>query len=565
MRLPKKAVPSCTHLCVLRVSALKRSIRTASLPLKPTRPKLQRWLTFPKPRLDYGRTQSDAEGMRTPAPFPRWIITAAFGLSAAYAFAADAENAKGPGAKGSDPEVVGEEKAVLTQAPNVPPPIKRKQATKVIVELEVREVVRKLADGVEYLFWTFGGEVPGSFIRIREGDLVEFHLGNHPTSKMPHNIDLHAVTGPGGGAASSFTAPGHSSQFSFKALNPGLYVYHCATAPVGMHVGNGMYGLILVEPKEGLPPVEREYYVMQGEFYTQGKFGEEGLQAFDQDKALDERPTYVVFNGAANSLVGDNALKATVGERVRLFVGNGGPNLTSSFHVIGEIFDTVYQEGGTLPTQRNVQTTTVPAGGSAIVEFKVDVPGTFIIVDHALWRAFNKGALGMLKVDGPQNLAVYSGKEVDAVYLGSAATAGLGTEKKVADLQAKMKEAIKGDPKIAGLGREIVMEKGKRVYMQTCFACHQATGLGLPGVFPPLAGSDYLMADKARSIRAVVRGLSGAITVGGKEFNGVMPPVQLNDEQVAHVLTYVRNEWGNTGEAVTVEEVKKVHAESANQ
>lgn len=160
-----------------------------------------------------------------------------------------------------DPEILGEEKAILTQAPFVPPPIKRKHATKVVVELEVREVVRRLADGVEYLFWTFGGEVPGSFIRIREGDLVEFHLGNHPSSKMPHNIDLHAVTGPGGGAASSFTAPGHSSQFSFKALNPGLYVYHCAAAPVGMHVGNGMYGLILVEPKEGFPPADREYYV----------------------------------------------------------------------------------------------------------------------------------------------------------------------------------------------------------------------------------------------------------------------------------------------------------------
>ncbi len=162
-----------------------------------------------------------------------------------------------------DPSVRGEEKAVLTQAPNVPLPITRGHATKVIVHLEVIETTKKLADGVEYVFWTFGGDVPGSFIRVREGDQVEFHLLNHPTSKMPHNIDLHAVTGPGGGAASSFTAPGHKSQFSFKAINPGLYVYHCATAPVGMHVANGMYGLILVEPKEGMTPVDREYYVMR--------------------------------------------------------------------------------------------------------------------------------------------------------------------------------------------------------------------------------------------------------------------------------------------------------------
>src|SRR5205085_7952025 len=252
--------------------------------------------------------------------------------------------------------------------------------------------VKKMADGVEYLFWTFGGDVPGSFIRIREGDLVEFHLNNHQNHKMPHNIDLHAVIGPGGGAASSFTAPGHSSQFSFQALNPVLYVYPCATAPVGMHIGNGMYVLILVEPKEGLPPVDREYYIMQGEFYTTGAYAEEGLQQFDMNKAVDERPPYVVFNGAVGSLVGDRAITAKVGEKVRLFVGNGGPNLVSSFHVIGEIFDRVRYEGG-VHEQENVQTTLIPAGGAAIVEFHLRVPGSYVLVDHSIFRAFNKGAL----------------------------------------------------------------------------------------------------------------------------------------------------------------------------
>src|SRR2546428_19763 len=274
-------------------------------------------------------------------------------LSAAENQAAAPSN----GAKLIDPDVTGVETAVLTQAPNVPPPITRKKPAKVIVKIEVREVTKRLADGVEYVFWTFGGHVPGSFIRIREGDQVEFHLNNHQNNKMPHNIDLHAVTGPGGGAASSFTAPGHSSQFSFKALNPGLYLYHCATAPVGMHVGNGMYGMILVEPKAGLPPVNKEYYIMQGEVYTGGKFGDEGFQIFDQNKAVDERPTYVVFNGAVGSLVGDKAITASVRDTVRLFIGNGGPNLTSSFHVIGEIFDNVYPEGGTVASQHNVQTT----------------------------------------------------------------------------------------------------------------------------------------------------------------------------------------------------------------
>ncbi len=471
--------------------------------------------------------------------------------------------ARGPDAKGQDATISGQETAVLTQAPQVPPPIQRKHATKVIVKLEVKEVVKKLSDGVEYLFWTFGGDVPGSFIRIREGDLVEFHLLNHPSSKMPHNIDLHAVTGPGGGAASSFTAPGHESQFSFKAINPGLYVYHCATAPVGLHVANGMYGLILVEPAAGLPPVDKEFYVMQGEFYTAGKFGEEGLQMFDQNKAVDERPSYVVFNGAVGSLVGDKAVTAKVGETVRLFVGNGGPNLVSSFHVIGEIFDSVYVEGGTVVAQKNVQTTLIPAGGSTIVDFKVEVPGTYILVDHSLFRAFNKGALGMLKVTGPENLLTYSGKEVDAVYLGRQAEAGSQAEKQVAALQKQMKEAIAADPKISGLTKDIQIAKGKGVFMQTCFVCHQLNGEGILAQIPPLAKSDYLMADKERSIRMVLQGQTGEIVVNGKKYNGTMTPLNyLSDDDIADVLTYARNSFGNTGDAVSAPEVRRVRSET---
>jgi nitrite reductase (NO-forming) len=483
-------------------------------------------------------------------------------LSGSVALAADAPNKP---VKPADPEALGVETAVLTQAPNVPPPIKRKHSAKIIVNLEVKEVTKRLADGVDYTFWTFGGDVPGSFIRIRVGDDVEFHLNNAPDSKLPHNIDLHAVTGPGGGATSSFTAPGHSSQFSFKALNPGLFIYHCATAPVGMHVANGMYGLILVEPEGGLPPVDHEYYVVQSEFYTSGGYGAEGLQSFDMNKAIDERPPYVVFNGAVGSLVGDKALTAKVGETVRLFVGNGGPNLTSSFHVIGEIFDNVYQEGGTLPTQHNVQTTLIPAGGSAIVEFKVDVPGTFILVDHALFRAFNKGALGMLKVSGPPDLLTYSGKEVDAIYLGSAAQAGSDAEKKVAELKAQMASEIKDNPKIASLTKEIQVEKGKAVYMQTCFVCHQPGGLGVPGQIPPLAGSDFLANNKEDAIRAVVIGRNGETIVNGRTFRGTMIPLNyLTDDQIANVLTYVRNSWGNAGDAVNVKEVAKIRADTAS-
>jgi nitrite reductase (NO-forming) len=455
------------------------------------------------------------------------------------------------------------EQAILTAPPHVPPSIKRKHAARVVVNLEVREVVMKIADNSEYTFWTYGGTVPGSFIRIREGDVVEFHLNNHPSSKVPHNIDLHAVTGPGGGAASTFTAPGHSSQFTFRALNAGLYVYHCATAPVPMHIGNGMYGLILVEPKDGLPPVDKEFYVMQGDFYTTGGYGEPGLQSFDTPKSIDERPTYVLFNGAVGSLVGDKALTARVGETVRLYVGNGGPNLVSSFHVIGEIFDKVWTEGGTRFAQENVQTTLIPAGGSAIVDFRVDVPGTYVLVDHSLSRAFNKGALGMLKATGAEDRVIYSGKEIDAVYFGAQAEEGSEAARREAELKAKIDAEMRANPAIADLTLGVQLQRGKQVYMQTCFACHLPDGKGIPAVFPPLAGSDYLLADRERAIRTVIKGLSGPITVNGATYNNVMTPLGdvLNDQQVADVLTYVYNSWGNKGDAFTADQVKAVRSQ----
>jgi nitrite reductase (NO-forming) len=439
--------------------------------------------------------------------------------------------------------------AVLTAAPDVPPPITRKDPAKVVVRLEIREVTLPISDGVEYTFWTFGGKVPGKFIRVRQGDIVEFHLQNHPDNKMPHNIDLHAVTGPGGGATSSFTAPGHESRFTFTALNPGLYVYHCATAPVGMHVANGMYGLILVEPPQGLTKVDREFYIMQGDFYTVGQYREKGAQPFDMQKAIDERPTYVLFNGSEGALVGDQALKAKVGERIRLFVGNGGPNLVSSFHVIGEIFDRVYYEGGSR-YQENVQTTLVPAGGSAIVEFKVEVPGTYIIVDHSIFRTFNKGALGMLKVEGPENKLVYSGKEVDVDYLSE--KAGPSSAAVASAASALEKGTLDIKTQIAA---------GEVLFKGTCSVCHQPDGQGLPNVFPPLAKSDFLMADKRRAIEVVLKGLSGPVTVNGKQYNSVMPPMsQLRDDEVANILTFVRNSWGNQGERVSPAEVTAIRS-----
>ncbi len=290
--------------------------------------------------------------------------------------------------------------------PNVPAPVGDRKAKKVVVHLEVIEKVGELADGTQYNFWTFNGSVPGSFIRARVGDDIELHLKNNANNTFPHNIDLHAVNGPGGGAEGTFVAPGKEAIFNFKALNPGLYAYHCATAPVGMHIANGMYGLILIEPEGGLPKVDKEFYIMQGDFYTKGKFGEKGLQEFDMDKAIAENPEYVVFNGKVGALLGDKEPQVKTGETVRIFAGNGGPNLTSSFHIIGEVFDKVYLEGGS-KINENVQTTVIPPGGAAIVEFKANVPGEYVIVDHAIFRAFNKGALGKIKVTGADNPKVY--------------------------------------------------------------------------------------------------------------------------------------------------------------
>ena len=441
-------------------------------------------------------------------------------------------------------------KAVLTAPPLVPPATGRTAPAKVIVELDVIDKDLPISECVTYTFWTFGGTVPGSFIRVRQGDTVEFHLRNMPDSKMPHNIDLHGVTGPGGGAASSFTAPGHKSRFTFKALNAGLYVYHCATAPVGMHVANGMYGLILVEPPEGMPKVDKEYYVMQGDFYTATKYREKGHAPFDMEKAIDERPTYVLFNGSEGALTGDKALTAKVGESVRLYVGNGGPNLVSSFHVIGEIFDKVWFEGGTR-FQENVQTTLIPAGGAAIMDFHMEVPGSYVLVDHSLFRAFNKGALGILKAEGAENKAIYSGKEVDEVYLGDRAGA---------NLQAVATAAAAA--KTGELTQAEQVDAGKALFAGTCSTCHQPDGKGMEGVFPPLANSDYIKADPKRLPQVILHGLVGPVKVNGKDYNSNMPPMsQLTDDEVANISTYVLNSWGNPGGRVTKAEAAAIRAQ----
>jgi len=337
-------------------------------------------------------------------------------------------------------------KDISREANNLPPPITRKENQKVVVELETKEVIAELAPGVTYEYWTFGGTVPGPFIRVKEGDTVEIRLthshdashhsaapanhsfaidsfivspalanGDHDHTAEEHvaaghgthAIDLHAVLGPGGGAGLTKVAPGETKAFQFKALRPGIYVYHCAGAHIPTHIANGMYGLILVEPKEGLAQVDKEFYVMQSELYTKGKFGEKGHQVFDLEKLKLEQPEYFVFNGRVGALTGENTLKAQVGETVRIFFGVGS-HIAANFHVIGGILDKLYPEGDIVsPLHRNVQTTIVPPGGAMMTEFKVEVPGKYLLVDHSLSRAIDKGALGELIVDGPEQPEIF--------------------------------------------------------------------------------------------------------------------------------------------------------------
>jgi nitrite reductase (NO-forming) len=300
--------------------------------------------------------------------------------------------------------------ANIAHDPNdIPPPTNPSGAEprEVHVELITKEVIAEMAPGITFNYWTYNGTIPGPFIRVREGDMVNLTLTNDPTSLHMHNIDLHAVNGPGGGAAATNVMPGETKTFRFKAMNPGIYVYHCAHPNVPSHMAHGMYGLILVEPKEGLPPVDKEFYVMQGEFYSVGSLGQKGLQLFDAQAMLDGKPQYVVFNGKTGALVEN--MNADVGDRVRMYVGNGGVNLVSSFHVIGEIFDRVYREGDlSSPPAKNVQTTLVPAGGATMVEFTVNYPGKYPLVDHALAR-MDRGAWGVLTVTGKADADIFDG------------------------------------------------------------------------------------------------------------------------------------------------------------
>ncbi|MGY0556674.1 MULTISPECIES: copper-containing nitrite reductase [unclassified Lysobacter] len=308
-------------------------------------------------------------------------------------------------------EVVSTATDVAKDPHQVGEPVGDRAPKHVNYDLLTTELEGKLSDGSSYRYWTFDNTVPGPMLRIRQGDTVTINLKNAEDSINIHSVDFHSVTGPGGGAAVTQVAPGQTKSFTFKALHPGLFVYHCATPMIAQHISNGMYGMVLVEPEGGLPEVDKEFYVMQGELYTAQKHGSSGLQEFSLEKLLDEKPEHLMFNGSMDALTKTFNMEAEVGETVRMFFGVGGPNLTSSFHLIGEVFDRVYNLASfTSPPLTDVQTTIVPPGGATMVEFKVDYPGRYILVDHALSRT-EKGLIGFLNVNGDADPAIFQSNE----------------------------------------------------------------------------------------------------------------------------------------------------------
>lgn len=369
-------------------------------------------------------TLQDGDGVEHNIAFPDFGVSAphlkAKGETTTVTFTADRDGQfvyycelSGHRAAGMEGRLIVGASAPVATAPSVsrdptdlPAPLAARGAQTVRLDLEAVDIEGQLADGVTYKYFTFNEKVPGPFLRVRVGDTVETHLKNRTGNAMTHSVDLHAVTGPGGGSTVTQVPPGEERVFTFKALVPGLFVYHCATPSVPEHIANGMYGLILVEPEGGLAKVDHEFYVMQGEIYTVAAYGEKGRQEFSRDKLSIERPEYFVFNGAVGSLTVEHPLKVNVGQSLRIYFGVGGPNFISSFHIIGEIFDRVYDLASLSAPLTGVQTTLVPPGGATIVELVADVPGNFLLVDHALSRS-ERGLVGFLQVEGAENPSIF--------------------------------------------------------------------------------------------------------------------------------------------------------------
>ncbi|GAB3663585.1 copper-containing nitrite reductase [Halopiger thermotolerans] len=296
---------------------------------------------------------------------------------------------------------------------DIPAPVDWTEPREHDVRIRTKDVTAEIEPGVTFDFMTFEGQVPGPMVRVRKGDRVNLRFEvPEETNMAAHNLDFHAVYGPGGGAEATTLAPGDdAAEISFTAEYAGAFVYHCAVAgDMDHHISAGMFGSILVEPEEGLPEVDREYYLGQHELYTDGDVGEEGHHTFDFDAMMAEEPTYVVFNGQAYGFTADGVgpMRAETGETARVYFANGGPNLLSSLHPIGNVWRDYYRDGDLLSEpDRNVETAPVAPGTTTVGEMEFPVPGPVKIVDHALTRAGRRGALAVIDVTGEENPEIY--------------------------------------------------------------------------------------------------------------------------------------------------------------
>jgi nitrite reductase (NO-forming) len=332
----------------------------------------------------------------------------------------------------------------ISYAPAVPAPVTRQDQRIYDVHIESIEGVCPLdpANGVTTEMWGFriagDDEVtcgsPGPIVRGRSGDVVNISLTNLATNQRPHNIDFHAVTGQGGGAADLTANPGETKTIQVRLLYPGAFMYHCAYGDVPVHIARGMYGMFIVDPEIPLPAVDHEWAIMQSEWYV-GDPDASGEVPFDSEALRNEEPRYVTFNGRPDALVGDNTLEMAVGERARIYFVNEGLNLDSNFHPIGSHWDLVYPEAATHPANRVIrgsQSTLVVAGGGTVVELDGLVPSTIILVDHALVRTFYKGAIGTIVVSGEAQPELFSavGDQAESVSDGGSneAAAEVGAE-----------------------------------------------------------------------------------------------------------------------------------------
>jgi nitrite reductase (NO-forming) len=259
------------------------------------------------------------------------------------------------------------------------------------LRIEIHHATVTIAPGITYAAWTFGGHVPGPILHVRQGDTVDFTLVTR--APIPHSLDFHAAEI----APDKYyrnLMPNDSIHYRFVARVPGAFLYHCGTAPVAMHIANGMYGAFIVDPATPRPKA-KEFVFVQSEFYLTGAKNRAGAFELDWNKMLGLAADNVVFNGRASQYA-EHPLEVEPRELIRLYVVNAGPNRISSFHVVGGIFSQVYQDGSTASPLKGVQTVNVPVGGGAIFETRLREPGDYPFVTHAFADA-TKGAVGVLR------------------------------------------------------------------------------------------------------------------------------------------------------------------------